>query len=584
MENQLYQRDKNGDIIFPETSSEFWAEQHASRHTHVFHFKSPDGFFLDVDYEKFRTEDMRTDLQKFELAEHRIFKTPDPPISEDWIRRSNTYDYYLETFFRPVLARGLSEQGFPLRVDIFRLVLPKEQLANMLLFIEQSGLKEHEDFILYLIAKIEYIYVHDVEFYDQPEERKRIKQFPEEIDRLVKVLKFSEHDYSDEPRNQPKPDLQYISFNYNTELAIKITDSLLLSSITKGTMEHFMQGQQQNWEKELKAFPYVYTENQQPNEFRYRVCKALHNFFKAIHAFDFGDKKTTDTEVYAIARIVDFAHVKFHDRAGREFEIDADKHDIQKNVRHAIKRKELVYHRTHFTSQEIKPDYEKLLKYFEIDFIAGGQRLYNAYDIRLVGTITDRFGINPLLPEMAHIFNCLKQRLFQVGGQFEALFNPEIEQNEDYRSWKALIENINSNGKIKGFQFTEAGSNKTYGFSELLSLEIMEKAVSEYHKKHPFEFDVDFYESSVELKQPPGSFRLVTTGHLHQPKNRFFSIFCKQCYAFLLKEVPPGERDWKPSERYFGIIAQLLLQSFFFKHKMWEEDYILEQVKYWFEL
>jgi len=581
MQSSNVERDEKGDAIFPKDPEGFWEQEHFDRRTHIFHFLH-DGHFFEVDYEKFAFEDMRQDLPKFDLVTYPIFQAPTTPASDEWITWRNSYDYYLERFFRPVLSRGLSDQGFPMKVDQFKFVIPKIWLEEINGFIDEVGLGQHRDFILYLIAKIEYIYVHDIHYYDNREQWKRIRNFPAEIEKLITVLKHSEPAYKrkEEP-TKSQPDLTQIVFQYDSEKPIKISDPQLLFTILKYTRKHFEDGRHNDWQKQLRAYPNVYTENQMPNEFRHRICKALHNFFRSVNAFDFTGKTTTDMEMYSIARILDFAHIKFHNKKHLEFDIEVDKADILKIVRNTISRKELVYQPTHFTGEQIKVDTHKLEKYFDHNFIQSGTPIYNQYDVRVVATITDKYNLNKSLPDLVYIFNCLKDWQFKIGHQFECLINREIEQNPDYRSWKKLRNVAQGDGDIENVEVKIKGEENRLTLSEPLSTNIMKKALKEYWQNHPYEFEIDFYESEVEI-YPKGAFRLATTGKLHQPGNRFLARFTKQCYAFILNENPPTEKDLKPSDRYFGCIANLLIQSHFFSHQMWDEDKMIAEVEEWY--
>jgi hypothetical protein len=442
-------RDKKGDIIRPEISQDFFTEIHNSRFTYVFHFKDKDGFFEKVDYEKWSTEDMRTDLPKFELEEYQLFKTNIPASNEYFISR-DSYNFYLNQFFTPIF-KGRVQQLDDLKLDIFKLVIPKERLQSICDFIEKSDLKDHKDFILFLIAKIEQVYVRDVEFYDRPEQRKIIKEFPNEVKKLHEVLKIAERKpYKDTLK---KPILKQVSFHYNTIKPIKISDTSLLSNITDSTIEYFNNGAQRNWEKQLLCAANVYDENQLPNQFRHRLCNVLHIFFKAVKAFDFGTKKTTDAEIVAIARILDFAYVKFQNNKNEEFDIDVDLSLIKQHIKNAIKRKEIKYETFDFNIKELQPDLDKLNEYFDKELLIAGNFNYTKNDLSDVYSITDRFEINNSAPHLLYVFSCLKQKSFQIGHQFELLFNKEIENNTDYQSWKKLIELIKSKKKFSEIQF-----------------------------------------------------------------------------------------------------------------------------------
>jgi hypothetical protein len=580
MDSKNIPRDKKGDIISSEIPQDFFTDIHNSRFTYVFHFKDEDGFFVEVDYEKWSFEDMRTDWPKFELEEYQIFKAEKPPNDEDWTKRQY-YNNCLNQFFTPIFI-GKFKNSDDLKIDIYTLVIPKATLKNICDFIENIGLVKHKDFILFLIAKIEQVYVQDVEFYDRPEQRKILKEFPNEVKKLHQVLKFAEHkSYEDTLK---KPILEQVAFHYNTIKPIKINDTSLLSNITNSTIKYFDSGAQRNWEKQLLSSPSVYDENQLPNQFRHRLCNVLHNFFKAVKAFDFGTKKTTDAELEAIARILDFAYVKFQNNKKEELDIDDDLALIKQHIKNAIKRKEIKYETFDFKIKELQPDLDKLNKHFNKELINAGNSNYTKHDIIDVYSITDRFKINDSAPHLLYVFSCLKQKSFQIRHQFELLLNKEIESNTDYQSWKKLIELIKTKEKFSEIKFKIGNGEKEYTFQERLSFELLEQALFEFYSNNKFEFEIDFYESNLEFGANNRSTKLVTTGKLHQPANRFLSLFCKQCYQFLLIEYPPSEREWSPSKKYFSIIGLLLINSLLLGHNRWDEEFIFKKVEYWYNL
>lgn len=581
MENDI-DRDEFGNAKSPELPAGFWEEQNQMRNTCVFHFKGGDGAHYPVNYEKFLAleENPRTDLPKFELVSHHLFdpgqsRTPD----SSWAARQ-VYESWLNRYFRPVLAVRQLDQAFPLKIDYFTLVVPKDKLEKMRGFIREIGLFAHEDFVLYLIARIEDIYVRDIAYYDLPEVKTSIKQFPKEIDNLIKVLSYAEPSWSKE-RPKAAPELQSISFRYKTTKAITVTDHMLTKIILDGTKENLSEGRVKGWKKRLESFPAVNHDNQLPNEFRGRICKALHNFFKGTETFQFGDKETTDDEMYAIAGILDFALVSFYNKRHEPYCFDTDKADIKQQVRLLINRKELTYHPVAYTAATLKTDFEILNKYFDPEFIAWAEPIYSEYDLRIVGTTLYQYDLQHLLPQMIHIFKCLRERAFQIGHQFSALLNSEIEKNQDYRAWKAVLQHVDSSipvGNLK-LSFTSGGSEHT--LEEQLSQHLIGRALSEFIENHRFEFENDFYESSLEQNYQSRSFRLAPTGKLHKPYNRFLPTFCRQCYQFLLREAPPADFESQPSEKYYAIIASLLKEASFFNMPYITDSFLEKKVEEW---
>ncbi len=583
-------RDHKGDAVFIDTSTQIINEMRSSRWTHVFHFKHSDGFYYEVDFEKDLAliENPRTDLPKLILAEHKLFEIPLPVTIQSYSSRDR-YENYLNKYFLSLFSNYFVEKANPLKIDIFKIVLEKDKLEKIRKFFLENGLKEHEDFILYIIAKIEGIYIQDIEFNEQKDQIKEIRNYPTEVKKLIEVLKLSEHKWSDTQNHNlmPGAELNYITFHYTNrkENSIKLNDPSLISTITKATKEYYNRGRLRNWEKQLQNSTSAISENQLPKEFRSKVIKSLHNFFKGINFYDYGIKKTTDAEMYAIAGILDFAHIKFYDKKGSkyDFELEEDKKNIKQQIRTENKRKELKYTQTHFAAKDLNSDFSNLLKYFDANFINSINPVYSEYELTIAGTITHIFDINHLLPSVVHIFCCLKDWHFKIGHQFEALINNEVNSNKDYHSWKTLMRSFENEESFEEVNLKLSSGDKC-SFSENLSLHLLENALKEYYQNHNLEFENDFYESQVVLGRQQGSFRLVTTGKLHQPFNRFLPKFCRECYQFLLCEAPPSDNELQPSEKYYSIIGQLLLEASFFENPYLDEQFIKEQVKYWHQI
>ncbi len=134
---------------------------------------------------------MRTALLKFDIEEYPLFKT-DIPASNEYRLKREFYNFYLNQLFTPIFGRGMQELD-DLKLDIFKLIIPNTKLKSICDFIEKSGLGIHKDFILFLIAKIEQVYVGEVKFYDSPEQEEKVKNFPHEVKKLHQVLKMAEH-------------------------------------------------------------------------------------------------------------------------------------------------------------------------------------------------------------------------------------------------------------------------------------------------------------------------------------------------------------------------------------------------------
>jgi hypothetical protein len=514
----------------------------------------------------------RTDLPKFNLVAHPLFKGVD-------FSKVN-YDRPFELFFRPVLAMRPMQEKFPLTVNTFTVVIPESTLRLIQTSLKTAGLSAHEGFFLFLICKIQEAYARDIAFFDTPEERKRIDKYPTELENLRTVLQNTDIGFGREPSERLPPKLEAVSFKFNTENTVKISDDSLLHSISCAIKEHFDRGNLGDWRKRLNSLPPVWHENQMPNAFRFKICKALHNLLKETRLFDFQDKATTDQEIRAIGEILRYSLVPFRDRQNDVLDYDADWDKIKSQIRSAISRQPLQYPDTFWPKDRLNIDTERLKRFFDADFIDCGESPYPVFDIRTVATITHRFDLNPIVGDLVHIFSCLGVRHFQLGHQFSALISTPIEKNSDYKSWSTLFKMPTTPTAIKNVSITLEGG-ETLNFQEYLSLSLLQNAILEFRDDHQYEFEFDFYESKVRpIPDSNGAFGLDITGQLHQPQNRFLPRFCRQCFEYL-KNADPNYNDGITDFRYYEVIGQLLLDANYFSEQQHSDQFVASQVKKW---
>ncbi len=293
---------------------------------YVFQFQQDEQEYFDVDYPRILSlmDDGRQDLPAFNLVAHPLFKEPLPGHID--------YGAVFEQFFRPVLAMRPLLQAFPLHVDLSTVVIPESSLIEITKAIGESGLSDYQDFILFLICKIQQTYIMDIAFCDEPAEKQRIEKYPKEIKKLESVLDYTDRLFREASTDHPLPELQEISFKFNTESPVKIVDRTLLYNITKAIKEHYSQGNLSDWRKQLQIDQAVWHENQMPNVFRQKICKALHNLLKAMGIFSSEGKETTDKELHAIGQILRFSLLPFRDRNNKLLDYHADWDKIRNQI------------------------------------------------------------------------------------------------------------------------------------------------------------------------------------------------------------------------------------------------------------
>ncbi|MBL0200978.1 MAG: hypothetical protein IPP81_12855 [Chitinophagaceae bacterium] len=114
-------------------------------------------------------------------------------------------------------------------------------------------------------------------------------------------------------------------------------------------------------------------------------------------------------------------------------------------------------------------------------------------------------------------------------------------------------------------------------------MHLVEQAIKEYSEDQQVEFDTEPVKTTVtRIKE---GFKIEKADEFNRPEERFMVRFVKAFYNYLLAEAPPSdEKDFMPSERYYGIIANMLQQTWFFYHQRHPEWFVIEKVKQWHKL
>lgn len=569
-----HQRDEKGDIIYPPETPEFKEKVRMDQFIYSFRewFDSPKGIeysgFYPV-YDQFREQEHETFKGKIKF--HRVFTPPEKPPYDDYIKFANNYEFLLNKYFADVLAYyQYEEETGRLKFEKTNFYLSENTFIDITKMISQFNLKDHSDFIFYLIAAIQHIYLEDIEYHERPEEIKRKKAFPKEVDTLIRILELSEIDYKwNWEKDGTPPDLEKVifKFKHHKPNSYTISDHHLISNISKGLKEYWNNGSMKNWKQQLELYPNIYTENEKDNNFRYRIAKALHNFFIEEKIFVLEkDKKTSDSEMLCIARILEFAHIKTKNKISGELRSSYDQveqDNIVRNIRQWIDRRE---YKQKPKVLEIPIRKEILYKYFEKPLIDSVPNTYQVHELNQILGICVRFNIENLFPEIALLFQILDT--VRTAWNFEAHFmetKPEI--SPEYYQLIKLIKSLNQNSnQLSDVKITQKDGTETTINSTLL-LNIVSKSLSSYYNENHIDFKFDLLKPVDDKPQ------------LKEPFERFLPKFCQSFYNLLLNEVELTERDFKPSHKFYKIIGLVLENAGYFDHKRNDENYLMYKVQ-----
>jgi hypothetical protein len=330
-------------------------------------------YYRDVDYDGLPSSKIDPKYPRFELVKISLtipYVTPQVgehgntqvrPISPLWDSYS---DYFLDML-------GVINQGRPeKKLDYYffsNIILPKNIAEEIRSMIKDFDLVLFEDFMFFLIAKIQNEFVREVEYYQTKEQQEKIKKFPQECVDLVKVVEKNYEryrvspdyksgkqtwSYYDEenkkyiPHSKPST-LQKIVFHFDNEKPIAIRDELLLSNITDGIVHlrdriffSWQTGKRREWldnenylrwKAHILSLPELLYTNHRKNQFKDSIAEALYKFLTT------EAKLQVSQSHEVIARIFDFAWIEVKKR--QHSDLPADTETIRKRIARKRKKK-----------------------------------------------------------------------------------------------------------------------------------------------------------------------------------------------------------------------------------------------------
>jgi hypothetical protein len=251
-----------------------------------------------------------------------------------------------------------------------------------------------------------------------------------------------------------------------------------------------------------------------------------------------------------------------------------------KNIRNWLKRKELE---PALTYAEIPADRERLLKYFKPEFVNITNEVKRADAISIGFFLSKKYDLQHLTPDLVHIAAALKEYGSHIGHQMIGEGRPFEPEFPEFKAFSKLVNGIQGGNKITSIKYKIEGDDKEYELTQRLPMYLIEQAIDEYSKDQQVEFDTEPVQTSI-TRTKDGGYKIVKASEFMQPENRFMARFVKAFYDYLLAEAPPGERDFMPSERYYGIIADMLQETWFFYHKRNPDWFVKAKVKEWHTL
>jgi hypothetical protein len=481
--------------------------------------------------------------------------------------------FNLKEKFHYCLKDVLNFHNYGTSIETRRIVLKVDLQKEIETFIAENSLEKVHNFIYLLIAEIQQKYIDDIEFWDTSEKRKMINNAQLEANKLIEAIDRIKPEFDDEKLNNLK--LKHISFVFPDINPIKIENEWLNDMIVDSVKKEFNRGAYKNWKKELKLWGRRFQDYEEHLNFRYYISQAIHSFFQDQKLFKTKENtKVSNKELLCIAKILEFGLIKI----GNEGISDSQK---IKNVRNYLKeeRKELETTPIHLP---IEISLEFLLEFFDSDFLLNTPLTIPVDTITLAHGICERFEMQYLVKEIAHIITCLKLKLLQIDWQFSSSAVSKTTPNiKAFRELNQIISEKGEKKKLAELSFKIEGSPNHQILTDRLPLHIIERAIAEYYENHKEEFEVDLVKTTALNVPEKASFKIHSSDIFQEPENRFFIRFSYQMYQFIFKVETENKKEKIDTNNFSLIIAIIFQKCWLFGHQMDDEHTIHQKVKQW---
>lgn len=571
------ERDEKGDVLF-DTGKMDWEKIRKSQYTYVFRYydEMKSHYFPYFGLFSFADERMNEAKLDPEFYEKQLYWTPNHPPYDFFIRYHNWQLSMLIEFFKEVFEERAFIDGYQPSHKYYRVILPKSKHDEIINFINDFGLLSIRDLMLELIATAQNNYVEEIAFWERSEMQKLVNSAKKETQKAIQVIEKLDTKARErgEPGSKPPSELQYINFVFN-DGAIKIEHAWLAREFIDHFKSYYSDLHYKNWKLDLERYPDRFEENIIKQQFKYKLAKSFYNLLTKCKFFPITKEEPTPNRLMlCIVRLLEFCLIPV---AGTD-ELDEIK---IKNVRNWLKRNEL---QPALTYAEIPANKERLLKYFEPELISITDEVKKADAISIALFISKRFNIDHLFADLTHIAQALRESAWMIGHQMLGDGRPFEPQFDEFRSFSELVNGVRAGKKIASIKYTLEGDDKEYLLTQRLPLYLIEESINDYSEDNQVEFDTDPVKTKI-TRTEDGGLKVDKEDEFNLPENRFMVRIVKSLYDYLLAEAAPvDERDFMPSERYYGIIASLLQETWFFYHQRPPEWFVIQKVKNWHQM
>jgi hypothetical protein len=523
-------------------------------------------------YDEFNQQYLKFTLSDLEYIN--LLPSPDNPPYDDYIHQQQKYDGVLNRFFPEVLTSHRDEELRGLTTNTFSsAILPKTKLAEIEKVISDYGFDKHLGFFIHLICRIQHVYHREIEFYAQPDEVKRRKKLPEQVDKLVKVIKG--HKELGLSKNSLKGRTTQIKFINGTG-TITINDYGLILGIIDATREYWSYGDTKHWEKNLRHVAFNEEQMAKIDHFNKQLACVLYEFVTEARLIPLVGNKLSNPAALFVWQIMNLADIKTFDKNGIAHDININnKTDLSSLIkgyvrRHQVEKKPLFY--------DLQPNMEELKQFFEPEFIESVQLRVEPSVYDQAQSMCTKYQIPEITDEIALILNCLGYYNSMLGFQnYQTLKGKKNPELQSFLKFQEVAET--DYNKLESISFKFTGDDEEHKMSDTSLKIILMEALRVHKHFNPEEFGADIWKTDFKTNAVEGSTEFIDGNRLNHPGERFLARFTAAFASYLESKGIVGGNQLEEQRNMFYIInycltvKQLIPSSasyvFFQKIKRW---------------
>jgi hypothetical protein len=483
-----------------------------------------------------------------------------------------SYEYVL--YFKEVLEIRSVQDGYMFFFDLDKIGLPKNKYEEIMQVLNKYELVHIKELIFYIIAKAQDYYNEKVIHLESKECKDQIFNIEKEVSKAIDLIERTASDYYDGYElTKENEDILRINFVLANR-TIQIKDTYLTSDIVKGFKKSYAEGYYKNWKLQLKLVPFSFQDDRRRLQFKYLYAIALYNFLTKAGHVKLKSEPYPNSLMECICRLLEFTLIK----VGKP---DSEIQEKIKTVRNWITKHEL---KESIVSQEINPDFQKLEKYFDYDFIHCVSETKKADVLKHGLSICLMFKIQPLQNEIIHIVACLQEWQWRVSQQLEGgSVYPGTIMPKDYDTLKLLLNSSITGNQLENITFKLKGDETIHTLSDKFPLYLIEAAINSRYKNFREDYESDILLSVIK-NNDDGSHSNLPTGIFNIPEQRFLPKVINSFFNYLQSVSPQNESEHKPTESYYNLIANALYVTGFFRSQFPSSDEMINKVRYWHRL